>query len=298
MSRDVLTVGSTMRIPLLYRGEYFQWVERFMNYLEEQTDGEAMINSIKNGDQPLPRVTQVSIAITTSTEQPPLKDKYMCVAQGGETVEQHPTNFEETRALYESLYQNLAIEDEKVNSVNRKLKETNVNLTNNLLDKQILLEKRRKELNNIVLKTGQLIQTIHMLSPKPNSFYHTKQKMALGYQNPFYLKQAQKKQQSLYDGKVLLEKHDPLVVHDSEETLQLPQENRDKMKQMSKEIKPANYAKINHLSGVFVLQTALSRKELKFSNNSKLANVSKSFLIPNEDLSDDTTPSVARKFLN
>nr|GEZ75143.1 hypothetical protein [Tanacetum cinerariifolium] len=38
--------------------------------------------------------------------------------QGGETVEQHPVNFEETRALYESLYQNLAIEVEKVNSVN------------------------------------------------------------------------------------------------------------------------------------------------------------------------------------
>nr|GFC90191.1 hypothetical protein [Tanacetum cinerariifolium] len=37
------------------------------------------------------------------------------VEQGGETVEQHPANFEETRALYESLYQNLAIEVEKVN---------------------------------------------------------------------------------------------------------------------------------------------------------------------------------------
>nr|GEX07271.1 integrase, catalytic region, zinc finger, CCHC-type, peptidase aspartic, catalytic [Tanacetum cinerariifolium] len=48
MSQDVLTVGSTMRIPLLYRGEHSQWVERFMNYLEEQTDGEAMINSINN----------------------------------------------------------------------------------------------------------------------------------------------------------------------------------------------------------------------------------------------------------
>nr|GFA25418.1 hypothetical protein [Tanacetum cinerariifolium] len=48
-----------------------------MNYLEEHTDREAMINSIKNGDQPLPRVTQVSIARTTSTEQPPLKDKSM-----------------------------------------------------------------------------------------------------------------------------------------------------------------------------------------------------------------------------
>nr|GFA87498.1 hypothetical protein [Tanacetum cinerariifolium] len=70
-----------MRISLLYRGEYSQWVESFMNYLEEQTYGEAMINSIKNGDQPLPRVTQVSIAGTTSTEQPPLKDKSMWSAQ-------------------------------------------------------------------------------------------------------------------------------------------------------------------------------------------------------------------------
>nr|GEY45058.1 hypothetical protein [Tanacetum cinerariifolium] len=78
MSRDVLTIGSTMRISLLYRGEYSQWVERFMNYLEEQTDGEAMIICIKNGDQPLPRVTQVSIAGTLSTEQPSLKDKSMC----------------------------------------------------------------------------------------------------------------------------------------------------------------------------------------------------------------------------
>nr|GEY04602.1 retrovirus-related Pol polyprotein from transposon TNT 1-94 [Tanacetum cinerariifolium] len=78
MSQDVLTVGSTMRIPLLYRGEYSQWSERFMNYLEVQTNGEAMINSIKNDDQPLPRVTQVSIAGTSSTEQPPLKDKSMC----------------------------------------------------------------------------------------------------------------------------------------------------------------------------------------------------------------------------
>nr|GEZ66838.1 hypothetical protein [Tanacetum cinerariifolium] len=54
------------------------------------------------------------------------------VEQGGKTVEQHPINFEKTRALYESLYQNLAIEVEKVNSVNRKLKETNENLTTEL----------------------------------------------------------------------------------------------------------------------------------------------------------------------
>nr|GEU44949.1 putative ribonuclease H-like domain-containing protein [Tanacetum cinerariifolium] len=42
---------------------------------DQDSDGEAMINSTKNGDQPLPRVTQVFIAGTLSNEQPPLKDK-------------------------------------------------------------------------------------------------------------------------------------------------------------------------------------------------------------------------------
>ncbi|GJU30204.1 hypothetical protein Tco_1173793 [Tanacetum coccineum] len=167
-----------------------------------------------------------------------------------------------------------------------------------ILDKQIQLENKIKELDNILVKTGQSIQTMHMLSPKPHSFYYTEQKMALGYQNPFYLKQAQQKQQSLYNGKVLLEKHDPPAVYDSEETLQLAQESRLKRKQLNKEIKPANYTKINHLSGVFVSQTAKSREELYLSNTSKTANVSKSFSIPNEEFSDDTTPSVAQKFLN
>ncbi|GKG50095.1 hypothetical protein Tco_0518869, partial [Tanacetum coccineum] len=50
--------------------------------------------------------------------------------------------------------------------------------------------------------------------------------VALEYQNPFYLKQALQKQHSLYNGKVLLEKHDPPTVYDSEETLQLAQESR------------------------------------------------------------------------
>nr|GEZ48702.1 hypothetical protein [Tanacetum cinerariifolium] len=108
-----------------------------------------------------------------------------------------------------------------------KLKSDFKTCEDELLDKQIQLEKRIKELKNIVLKMGQSIQTIHMLSPKPNSFYHTEQKI-----------------------KVLLENHDPPVVNDSEETLQLAQKSRDKMKQMNKEIKPANYTKINHLSGV------------------------------------------------
>nr|GFD22024.1 hypothetical protein [Tanacetum cinerariifolium] len=55
-----------------------------------------------------------------------------CVEQSGGTVEQHPANVEETRALYDSLYNNLAIEVEKVNTINRKLKETKAELTTKL----------------------------------------------------------------------------------------------------------------------------------------------------------------------
>nr|GFB58950.1 hypothetical protein [Tanacetum cinerariifolium] len=55
----------------------------------------------------------------------------------------------------------------------KKLKSDFKTCEDELLDKQIQLEKKIKELNNIVLKTGQSIQTIHMLLQKPNSFYHT-----------------------------------------------------------------------------------------------------------------------------
>nr|GEX10594.1 hybrid signal transduction histidine kinase M [Tanacetum cinerariifolium] len=58
--------------------------------------------------------------------------KVSSVEQSGRTVEQHLANVEETHVLYDSLYNNLAIKVEKVNSVNRKLKETNADLTTKL----------------------------------------------------------------------------------------------------------------------------------------------------------------------
>ncbi|GJT13424.1 hypothetical protein Tco_0860466 [Tanacetum coccineum] len=172
-----------------------------------------------------------------------------------------------------------------------------------LLDKLIQSEKKIKELYNILIKTGQPIQTMHMLSTKRGSFYHTKQKIAPGYFYPFYLKQTQKKQQSLYNGNVLLDKHEPPTVYDSKDILQLAQDSRLKMKQLNKEIKLANHAKINKLSKLFVSQTAKSREEVYFSNTSKTVSVSntvsKPVSLPDDDFSDDTpSSSIVRKFLN
>ncbi|GJU96524.1 gag-pol polyprotein [Tanacetum coccineum] len=47
------------------------------------------------------------------------------VEHKGGTVEQHPATIEETHAYFESLYNNLVTEVEKVNTVNRKKKEMN-----------------------------------------------------------------------------------------------------------------------------------------------------------------------------
>nr|GEV20720.1 retrovirus-related Pol polyprotein from transposon TNT 1-94 [Tanacetum cinerariifolium] len=158
------------------------------------------------------------------------------------------------------------------------------------LDKEVDLEAKIKDLENILLKKDQTVQTMHVLNPKPDLFYHPNQKMALGYPNPSYLKKAQLKQKSLYNGNLLLEEHDPPAVYDSEETLELAQESREKMRLLKKEIKPTNYAKINHLSRVFVPQMTKSKEELFLSNVSNMVTISKTISIPNEDLSDDTTP--------
>nr|GEV76257.1 retrovirus-related Pol polyprotein from transposon TNT 1-94 [Tanacetum cinerariifolium] len=82
------------------------------------------------------------------------------------------------------------------------------------------------------------------------------------------------------------------------ETLKLAQESREKIRILKKEIKPANYVKINHLSGVFVPQKTKSKEELFLSNVSNMVTISKRISIPNKDLSDDTTPNVARRVQN
>nr|GEV26013.1 hypothetical protein [Tanacetum cinerariifolium] len=66
------------------------------------------------------------------------------------------------------------------------------------INKEIDLEKKVKELDNIVYKMGQSAQMVHMLT-KPQVFYDNNLKQALGFQNPFYLKKAQQIRPMLYD---------------------------------------------------------------------------------------------------
>nr|GEY64446.1 hypothetical protein [Tanacetum cinerariifolium] len=94
---------------------------------------------------------------------------------------------------------------------------------NKYMENEIDLEKKIKELDNIVYKVGQSAQIVNMLT-KPQSFYDNVYKQALGYQNPFYLKKAQRMKPTLYDGIVISEKHVAMPVIDDEETLILQEE--------------------------------------------------------------------------
>ncbi|GKE25941.1 hypothetical protein Tco_1441325, partial [Tanacetum coccineum] len=67
------------------------------------------------------------------------------------------------------------------------------------IDREISLEKRIKQLDNIVFKRDQSAQTVHMLM-KPQFFYDHTTKQALSFQNPFYLKKAQQLEPKLYVG--------------------------------------------------------------------------------------------------
>ncbi|GJU99395.1 hypothetical protein Tco_1328666 [Tanacetum coccineum] len=182
---------------------------------------------------------------------------------------------------------------EKVNTVNRKIKETNADLTTELdryknqekcfeinqekydklercYQKSVYQEQcLTKMVNALHLSSAKTITTLNkeianlnnQLSKEKStvSFFQEEKKILKSdfktREDEFLDKQIQLGNKikeldnilSLYNGKVLLENHDPPVVYDLEEQLQLAQESRLKMKQLNKEIKLENYAKINHL---------------------------------------------------
>ncbi|GJW10475.1 hypothetical protein Tco_1576302 [Tanacetum coccineum] len=105
-------------------------------------------------------------------------------------------------------------------------------MENKYMENEINLEKKIKELDNIIYKVAQSAQTVHILT-KPQVFYDNAHKQALGYQNPFYLKKGQRIKPTLYDGIVIYDKHVAMPVIDDEDTLILEEDSRSKMSQDS-----------------------------------------------------------------
>ncbi|GJV20396.1 hypothetical protein Tco_1369416 [Tanacetum coccineum] len=146
-----------------------------------------------------------------------------------------------------------------------------------------LFWKKNKELENIIYKMYRSTQAMHMLT-KPQFFYDDTHKQALGYQNLFHLKKAQRIKPILYDRSVIAKEHAVISVIDDEETLILEEESRLKMFDKQNDLilieKKINillidYSKLNRIKEDFgkrfVTQKELSSEQafwLKHSNHS------------------------------
>ncbi|GKC28246.1 hypothetical protein Tco_1035540 [Tanacetum coccineum] len=180
---------------------------------------------------------------------------FSSVEQYGGTVEQNPATLEETRAYFESLYINLAIElaryknQEKCFEINKEkldklercyqksvYQEQSLNKTINALHlssaKTITtLNEEIANLNNQVSKEKSTVSFLQEEKKKFQRDFKTRKDELLDKQI-----QLEKKIKELDNILVKTEKHDPPAVYDSEETLQLVQESRLKMKELNKEI--------------------------------------------------------------
>ncbi|GJV79044.1 retrovirus-related pol polyprotein from transposon TNT 1-94 [Tanacetum coccineum] len=166
------------------------------------------------------------------------------------------------------------------------------------IDREISLEQKIKQLDNIVYKRGQSAQTIHMLT-KPQFFYDHTTKQALGFQNPFYLKKAQQLEPKLYDGNVI-NNTSAIVILDFEETLMLSEEGRSNMllKQQDPVMleKKVNTKPVDYAEKVLVI-TALKDDLRKLKGKALVDNAVTKRTIDPEMLKIDVEP-ITLKLLN
>ncbi|GJS01918.1 hypothetical protein Tco_0318426 [Tanacetum coccineum] len=202
---------------------------------------------------------QVDLCNTVNKEAKSMNKSLSIIVDRNQKVEAFESQFVVQRQQIENLIQ---INNSLKNDFEKHKIESSKKYEKNFSD-IVDLENAKKKLENIVYKVGQTTQTMHMLT-KPQRFYDNTRKTALGYQNPLYLTQAQRLQPVLYNAKALSEKHDPISVYDSEDTLITAKESRLKIKEKQEKHndKPIDYSKLNKLYEYFVPKKQLSVEQV------------------------------------
>nr|GFA26289.1 hypothetical protein [Tanacetum cinerariifolium] len=126
------------------------------------------------------------------------------------------------------------------------------------IDKVISLEKKVKVLDNIVYKTGQLVQTMNMLNRNCKT----------SFAKPEFLKKAQRENPCLYDIGCYNDNLALMLAPESDEVIHLEKESRSKLSDL---ITPFDYEKLNNLYNLFVPQREKSSAQRYFSERSKMS---------------------------
>ncbi|GJT99619.1 hypothetical protein Tco_1109958 [Tanacetum coccineum] len=197
--------------------------------------------------------TNVNQALTTELDRYKEEVKDLKEMQN---VENSFSGSNEQYAEIVRLKQNLFEQEQEKDSLMKTVSDLKNDLKmeeNRNIDREIALEKKIKQLDNIIFKRGQSAQTVHMITKSKICYDHST-KQAIGFEKPFYLKKARESKPKLYDGNTIL-KTDTIVIPDSDETLMLCEESRSKMLLKEQDpmvvkhkvnTKPINYAVLNN----------------------------------------------------
>nr|GEW76112.1 retrovirus-related Pol polyprotein from transposon TNT 1-94 [Tanacetum cinerariifolium] len=128
------------------------------------------------------------------------------------------------------------------------------------LEKVIELENKVKVLDNIVYKTGQSVQTMHMLNNKCRT----------NFAKPKFLKKAKRADPHLYDIGCYNDNLALMLALESDEVIRLEKESRSKLSDL---IKPFDYFKLNNLYDLFVPQREKSSEQRYFSERSRMSHI-------------------------
>nr|GEV25098.1 hypothetical protein [Tanacetum cinerariifolium] len=134
------------------------------------------------------------------------------------------------------------------------------------IDKVIFLENKIKDLDNIVYKTGQSIQTMNMLNRNCKTSFAKLE----------FLKKAQRANPRLYDIGCYNDNLALMLAPESDEVIRLEKESRSNLSDL---IRPFDYEKLSNLYDLFVPQREKSSAQRYFSESSKMSHT----LVNNEN---------------
>nr|GEX26901.1 hypothetical protein [Tanacetum cinerariifolium] len=123
------------------------------------------------------------------------------------------------------------------------------------IDKVIVLENKIKDLDNIVYKIGQSVQTMNMLNCNCKT----------SFTKPEFLKKAQRANPRLYDIGCDNDNLALMLAPESDEVIHLEKESRSKLSDL---IRPFDYEKLNNLYDLFVPQREKSSAQRYLSKRS------------------------------
>nr|GEV08065.1 retrovirus-related Pol polyprotein from transposon TNT 1-94 [Tanacetum cinerariifolium] len=160
---------------------------------------------------------------------------------------------------------------EEVTSFEKDFKQKENKYLEEFLDMKALKEKFEDKL----FKQDQSFQTVHMLY-KPKPYYDEQRKVAIGYKSPLCLSRAKQVQPTLYNThEIIKTNHVPAIVHNLEDTLEIAEITRKKMKEKMKtplwtrnkiNIRPPDYSKENFLV-TFTPETQLTPEQIFWSKD-------------------------------